>query len=216
MFTVIFKFSTSKALLQLNNQFKKNVSTNSYLSSDFGALDFTENLAVIGNDNYYLITIILVNNVALDHRAVRKPDYEGLLWGLIFFTSAPEDNIAPNLGSLSECDVPVDSFQVFHDGGFCESDGPVNRAQRSVDLHPKFAANRPVDGACTAVDGGVRTYPDTAVDGSKVADLTVISNGNAAVNGPAFSGDSASVSNGDTRVYCGQRTIVSYAVANPG
>ena len=44
-------------------------------SSDFGVFDFTQNLAVVGNDNLNFKTIIFVDNVALDHRAVRKLCY---------------------------------------------------------------------------------------------------------------------------------------------
>ena len=43
-------------------------------SSDFGVLDFAQDLAVIGKDNVHFKTIILVNNIALDHRATGKLD----------------------------------------------------------------------------------------------------------------------------------------------
>ena len=142
-------------------------------------------------------TIIFVDNVALDHRAARKLDEEGFLsFGAA--RSAPDDNIALNLRSPCECDMPVDRCQVTRDGGFRESDGSVDRAKRSVDLRSRIAANLSVDGACVAVDRGVRTDPDTAVDRVKCANLTVISHGNAAVNAPALSGDSGGTSNGDS------------------
>ena len=189
---------------------------NKLTSSDFGVFDFTQDLAVVGDDNVYFETIILVNNVALDHGAAGKPDDEGFLWRRTLIRSAPDDNIALNLRSLCERDVPVDRFQVTSDDGFCESDGPVNCAQRSVNLRSRFAANPSVDGACITVDGGVRTDLDLAIDGMKFANLTVISHGDAAINGSACSSDSASVSNGDSCVDRAQRTLVRFAAANPG